>query len=358
MPLSRIVVLGALVGATSASLAAAQPLPSNSGAECVSTEALLAVLRSRGLPIDQSGLRLRIEQSVGNGARHTLHLESTAGAAVLERTIESADCGAVLKAFAVVVEGYFVDVGTLNQHGEEPSPNQVPAAPTAATAPAPAAVAAPVAEPAAQPRVVAAEPPQGATHVGEAAGSNVDRGAWESRFQGLGGVGAELLSGSAALAVAAQVGAGFAWPVQRAFAHLVLGTSAATTLGVLPNRVSRWPSRLVLRGGLSSRSVPQLEGWLGVGVAVARVHALDLAEAPVHTSWSPLFLAGAALGFDVSRLWAFQADLSCGLLAVRERYSIAPDGEIGRGPSVTCSLVGNFRFSRGATDQTTRLGPR
>jgi hypothetical protein len=154
----------------------------------------------------------------------------------------------------------------------------------------------------------------------------------------LAAAGFELLAGSGVTSFAFAAGLETEWPIARVPMRLeLLGTTP--TVEAMPDRVRRWAARGMLTTGYRFGTSPSIEPWIGGGVSRAAVRALDLDPAPTTACWSGLVAAGLDATRQIGRGWSLRADAGCSLFLAQEAYRIDPDGEIGRGPRVGCTLT-------------------
>ncbi len=101
---------------------------------CPSRTALEMAVRARGLGIGHGSFLLEVRSEPGAAI---LVLKDTASKVLVERTLRSEDCTALAAAAAVIVEGYFVEIGSLP--GQRALPRDTPEGPENALPNAPVA---------------------------------------------------------------------------------------------------------------------------------------------------------------------------------------------------------------------------
>jgi len=303
---------------------------------CPDQELVKEALGRRELPAQAGGYALVVRGAPGSAE---VSLANAAGELVAGRRLESDDCRALADAAALIVETYFVELkarteaaGSVSEApGESANDGQKQPPVTAPPTSAPP----PPAPPAGVPRLVrprAPSPPAATTPLGVlvALAGGLDwlpeHGAWS----GLG-----------------EAVVGLSLPRSKLGLELYAVTGTPATIGNGSNRVSRLERRLALRVDRPFRAEPTLAPWLGAGVAVARLQALDLDSAPTPVRWSPTVEAGVTLSEPVAKAWALRAELGCRLLVIEESYRVS-QATIGSGPRVGCDLLGGLSWSSGS----------
>jgi hypothetical protein len=158
-------------------------------------------------------------------------------------------------------------------------------------------------------------------------------------FEGFVGVGPALTLPDAKLTPEVQVGAGTEVPSVPIATELALATTLPTVSGSGPDRVWRWGSQGVLRVGVPLVGTWHYQPWLGVGLAGARVRALDVPAPPTKTTMTSMVEAGLEIAWPLSAAWHGRFEVGCSILMIRNTYRVDPDGEIGRGPRVVCATL-------------------
>lgn len=249
--------------------------------------------------------RAVLEQRSAGSA--SLQLFSPEGEEVLQRTIDSADCDALAKAFAIILEAHFLDLGLVE-------PREVsPAAPEPAAKPEPEPEPEP--EPDPEPPPVAAE---------------ATPGPWLRAGVGL-GIDVALPEPGVTAAAQLQLGVLLAdnWAVLLAGQAALPREQSGATIN---SRVRSQSQTLAL---LLSKRIPTAGPWLeahtGPGLRLSRVEAVDI-DAAGELSARPAWQLGLALGLPVSSKWSLRLDVVGNLVLQRDRYLIEPHGVVGHGP--------------------------
>lgn len=243
-----------------------------------------------------------------------LRLYAQDGALALERSIRSDDCAALAKAFAIILETHFLDLGLV-------LPRKVDLA--ADETPAPELETAPKSDPKPLPEQPTQAPPQ------HAAASN-------SQLRTALGIGAQWALPEPGLTAAVRGLVGISW---RNEWTLQLGLSAALPQsqdGIGSNdRVDSQAVTATL--GLARRVRVDPTVWLephfGVGSRISRLEATQIAG---ENEFSARVLGelGLATGLQLGPNWSPRLDVVGELLLDRDRYIIEPHGAVGQGPRV------------------------
>jgi hypothetical protein len=298
----------------------------------------------------------------GNRGSVELLLSRTDGTPILHRAFTSHDCGAVTDAIIVVLEAQFAEVIAPKSQENAlfvPTPEglstAIPPAAPAADSPAPAADSlapaaespAPTADSPVPAALIATAPRKSSattqeTNLRPASSKTSPAHFSPSALNWYG-----MLSLGPAISLPDREGsprlvAGFG--VENAHFPLsidlnLIGHLPLTT-GTRPNRVRRIGSQAVLRFGLplSRPALFQYRPWLGTGLALTALKAVDLGDQSTEISYSPT----ADFGFDivcplVSSV-GLQMSAKSTLFLRRDRYEINPDGVVGKGPRVAIGL--------------------
>lgn len=319
---SLVLVRNALVTAAfwlvHASASAAPPVLVEGDAHCPERTAVQREIRQftvQPAP-DEPHFRLEIGQ-LPRGARADLF--GPDGERLFSRRIESEDCEALARAFALILRAHFVDLGmvknepagTATDHdGEaEAEAEALPASPP----PPPTTRETP-------PSFASAESPKSDS--------------WGFRVGAGVGIGHDVPEGGPMLAGVVQAGtvtAGGLW------LGLHVWGASPVRVGSPPDRVQRWPFGLEL--GASGRFFQTwfFEPGVSAGVQLTRVRAVDIDGG---ARLSPVPVARAALrgGLVFSSVCPW-LELSGRLLLDRDRYVVRPRRPIGLGPRATLLLV-------------------
>lgn len=254
---------------------------------------------ARGTP----SWRAALEQPPGRAA--SLQLYSPQGEAVLQRTIESDDCVALAKAFAIILEAHFLDLGLVE-------PREVPAT-----------EAEPMAQPEAEPEP-AAEPAQ------PASAEATPTGPW---LRASAGIGVDVALPEPGVTAAAQLQFGIV--LAETWALLLAGQAALPreqSGDAVNSRVrSQSQTLAVLLSKRVTSAGPWLETYTGPSLRLSRVEAVDI-DAAGELSARPAWQLGLALGLPLDREWSLRLDVVGNLLLQRDRYLIEPHGVVGQGP--------------------------
>ncbi len=323
---------------------------------CPTDRELKAALVERGLEVGGANYTVDV-QSETTGA--TLRLQHGAQGQVLERHFASQDCRALAEAIAVVVEAYFIEVrapdiestngsagNNSSQAGTALAPNpsmQNDLGPNSTPPP-------PRAPPSQLDTMARRQPPT-------APPSQLDTTARHERlpapgapgsapklrqplsFEGFVGVGPALTLPNAEFTPEVEVGAGTDVHSVPISTELALATTWPTISGSGLDRVRRWGNQGVLRVGVPLVGALRYQPWLGLGLAVARLHALDVPAAPTKTTMTSMVEAGLEIAWPLGAAWHGRFDVGCSVLMLRDTYLVDPDGEIGRGPRVVCATL-------------------
>lgn len=322
--------------------------------DCPSQPELEAALNGRGLTIGESKYLVSTHADSA-GVEMTLLHDGTE--VVLTRRFLSSDCRAVSDAVAVVVEAYFVQVnGLTREDTANRSGKRAPAAvgaeldkPTLAEQTTNANVRQTIRE--APPGVTPSNPAEPPDHnPSNPADIRVSNGGVRalssSALRGVGfvGIGPALPLPRGKLTAQLEAGGGVEFPAVPLSIELQLATSSSSTSGGEPDRVRRWASQGVARVGTPLGDFVRYRPWLGVGLTLAELRALDIAAAPSRSTSAAVLGAGLELAWPLAKGWRGRLDLSCLILTTRDSYRVEPDGEIGRGPRVVCSSMIGIGF--------------
>ena len=278
-----------------------------------------------------------------------LQLLRSDGAWVLARHFESQDCGALAAAIAVVVEAYFVEM-----KGLSPEANAAPASPlpngNAGIGTTNGAVSSP------EPQPVAQAPNSAPKLTPGAAGRTTDDRLAIAMAPGdrrtiplqpiataraMAGLGFALAAPTGELGPGVNLRGGVDVTSVPVAVELAAATAWPTTSGASPNRVKRWSSQGLLRVSVPLHARLHYRPWLGAGVTLSQLHALDLSAPPTRTTTSGLLGAGVAVTWPIGKNWFGLLEANGMLLTTRDRYRVDPDGTIGRGPrALFTTLVG------------------
>jgi len=352
---SAALVVASLAATTHSS--AAPDLEVLTQGDCPSQRELEASLIGRGLAIGDSKYLVTTR---ADSASVVMTLLYNGTEVVLMRRFSSQDCRAVSDAVAVVVEAYFVEVNgmareaTASRNGERPL--APPVAELGKSASAEETANANIQQPT---RIV--EAPHSVTTrsnrtnsldheprkpVGLAVSHADAQTLSSAALRGIGfiGIGPALPLPRGKLTAQLDVGGGIEFPALPLSIELQLTTSWPSTSGGEPNRVRRWASQGVTRVGMPLGNFVRYRPWLGVGVSLAELRALDIAAAPNRSTSAAVVGAGLEMAWPLVKGWRGRLDLSCLVLTTRDAYRVEPDGEIGSGPRVVCSSMIGIGF--------------
>ena len=352
---SAALVVSALAVTTHSS--AAPELEVLTQGNCPSQRELEAALVGRGLAIGDSKY-LVITRADSTSVDLTLLRNGTD--VVLRRRFSSQDCRAVSDAVAVVVEAYFVEVnGQTREVTVSRSDERPPAPPVAEFDQSTLTAETTNVNIQQQSRVVEvplsamtltnrANPPD--RNPRQPVGLPVSHADVQStssaalRGVGFVGIGPVLPLPRGNLTAQSEVGGGIEFPALPLSIELQLATSWPSTSGGEPNRVRRWANQGLARVGMPLGNFVHYRPWLGVGLSLAKLRALDIAAAPTRSTWSAVVGAGLEVAWPLAKGWRGRLDLGCLLLTTRDSYRVEPDGEIGHGPRVVCSSMIGIGF--------------
>jgi len=347
---SLVLVATALL-TSAGELRAAPELTVSADGDCPNSSELETAMAARGLKLGGSDYVV-VTQAEPAGVRVRLLRES--GQQIFERHIASQDCRAVADAVAVVIEAYFAEVIALPEKGQANASEPIAAndkvlhsetavrvrSPTTSDTllRPPGAAALPAAQPsklpAGLPLLRAAPVPQPEQNANSVYAS---RAPWlVGGFVGFGPVMALPVN---SFQPQVELGGGADFPTVPVSTEVALMTTWPATSGGEPNRVQRWASQGLLRVGVPASHKLRYRPWGGLGIARSQLRAMDIAEAPTKTTTAALVGLGLELAWPISKGWLGRADTSCLVLTTRDMYLIAPDGVIGRGPRVVCSVM-------------------
>jgi hypothetical protein len=286
----------------------AQPLVAvQSDQDCPAQADVEAEVRQwslREAPTTDVKWRAVVDHPGTNGARMRLFSED--GALVLERSIQSDDCVALAKAFAIILETHFLDLGLVlpreTQDELEPEPKPAPK-------PSP---------PPPKPKLPAkssAQKPSGRVRVALGVGAQ-----WATPDPGFTGT-ARALVGIAwqqRWAVDLALNVGLPQEQEGAYANDRVKSQGASASVLLAHRVSLGSSTW-------------WEPHVGVGARVTQLEAPQVAGQDTLTA-TILGELGLATGLHFTPNWSGRFDVVGQLLTDRDRYVIVPYGAVGQGP--------------------------
>jgi hypothetical protein len=309
--------------ALSRTIARAEPaLEVTVSGECPSQAELVEALTARHLAVARWSVDLR---SVPGGA--AIRLRNPARDVVLERELQSGDCAAMAAAFALIVEGYFIEIGIIAEPASG-APGQAEAAPAAATEPASAPPPRSAGSP--EPGRIEPRPPLARAR--------------RTRLRASLAAGPELVMPSPVVTLAGGVAFGLEWSRPPVYSEMGLYTTLPTVIRVGEDRVWRWASRAQLVAGATLGSSPAIEPWAAAGLTGVRLEARALPVHPLRTFWSPVVGGGVAVRQQLGGAWAGRVDFGCHFPLLSERYSVGRV-DIGRGPRFACDLTYGFLWT-------------
>ena len=283
------------------------------GATCPTADSVQREIREFTVEPRNGELHFRLEISRSeNGSQLDLYEES--GERQFTRTIESQDCEALARAFALILRAHFVDLGIV-ERTPSGAPLEVKGRHTAQVKPAPVA--------------------NGVSRAPERP--------WMPRWGMLAGIGIggslDLPDTSRSLAAAAHVGA---LAPDGLWLGLHLHGASRVRVGQAPDTVERWSAGI--EAGVSYRLGRRwwLEPGASAGVVANRVQAVD-ADAEPRVSASPTVRATLRGGRAFHGLSWWLA-LGCRVVLDRDRYLIEPRGAIGLGPRASLTLLVGVDF--------------
>lgn len=391
------VLCAVTVNAVAVNAVAAPHLSVTTDGNCPDRAMLASAMTAKGFTVPPASepvsYTLTIRALRGGAA---LQLSDASGARVVARQFTSTDCRAMAEAMAVVVEAYFVDLGTVGDRARaappsrtpEPQPASAPSAPaapsaastntvpaqdaagstltpleaprantsaagstasnpatnvktpkpyasTAATTPASDHKAAPAEVPHAKP--VAAAPASGLGATPQTKQGNPSEGFYPRGFLGVGGLLA--LPASAGSTMTFDIGVGMDLKRLPISPEIVFASSLPVTTGERPDRVQRWANQGSLRVSAPFAGGVRVRPWAALGLALVRLQETDLPPPPpVKTTRSLVVGAGVELGMPIVEIWSARFDLGCTMLAERDEYYVQVE-RIGAGPWATCHAV-------------------
>ncbi|HTM43637.1 MAG TPA: hypothetical protein VL137_01710 [Polyangiaceae bacterium] len=240
----------------------------------------------------------------------SVHLLSPQGEERLHRSIESDDCDALAKAFAIILEAHFMDLGLVKPRPVEPAPQPPPVVklvnPTAAQQ---------------------IKTPRSQWVIGAGLGAAVG-------LPEPGATGALQLSGGLVFAET--------WALQFS---LIAGLPQTQDEGAVDGRVRSQAVELALAGGyrFSLNDSLWIEPEGGVGGRFTHAEPLDL-QAGGASSFRPSARLGLSSGLNLGKNWALRLDLLGDLLLVRDKYAVEPLGAVGAGPRSLLFLMFGVEF--------------
>jgi len=301
-----VVFLGCLLSTP----ALAQPLVQVTGASsCPSPEQLSAEINQwsvREAALTGPRWQASLEPASAQAAR--LRLYAPDGELVLQRAIKSDDCSALAKAFAIILETHFLDLGLVEKRDPAPS----------------------VVEP--QPQK-AKEEPKTPAKIEEPAkpdqGSNLG-------FRAALGAGAQLAVPEPGVTAAAQALIGIAFMPHWGLQLEVVGALPQIQNGAAANdRVKSQAFLLALT--LAHRALLGDTLWIeprsGIGARIVGLRALDI-PAVTELTVRPMWEFGLASGLQLGPNWSPRLDVVGDLILDQEHYVIDPRGVVGQGPRV------------------------
>jgi hypothetical protein len=337
-----------------ARLSAAPEVLVSAQGDCPSQHELEAALIGRGLTIGDSNYLVSTHVDSASVEMTLLHNGTDV---VVTRRFSSPDCRAVSDAVAVVVEAYFVEVIGLTPEVDRKGSNKRSTSPSGAEFDNSALQ---VQNTNSNIRQMTREATLGAVpsnpgnlsdhdprSPGDLLDSKPDAPATSSapmRRIGFVGIGPVLPLPRGRLTTQFEVGGGVEFPTLPLSIELQLATLWPSTSGGEPNRVRRWSSHGLTRAGVPLGDLVQYRPWLGVGLTLVELRALDIAAAPSRSTLTTVVGAGLEIAWPLAKGWLGRLDLSCMILTTRDSYRIEPDGEIGRGPRVVCSSMMGIGF--------------
>jgi hypothetical protein len=291
---------------------------------CPSTGELSRALLERGMVLDTEGPYVVVAETTDTGAN--LSLGSMSGEAILVRSFQSQDCGAMAAAMAVVVEAYFVEVVRQEAVRSRAAFDaaSVPAeAPAAVLASPPPSAKKPALTPH-QPKPLVAEP-EASPKVQRDEGRKVDGRAFV-------GFGATAALPGVFVAPMVELGVGVEPRRLGVSFELTLASQLPRTQGREPDRVRVWSSYALSRVGFPLGTRPRFRPWGAVGLLMSQARASDVPDSSSQTSWSGLVGGGLETGFTISQGWRGRLELGWVVLLTRDHYRIEPEGEVDAGP--------------------------
>lgn len=238
----------------------------------------------------------QLDQPHAGSAR--LRLVNSEGQLRLERTIESQDCEALAKAFLIILEAHFLDLGLVASSDDRPA-TEKPQRPRPAKK---AARHVPL-----QSEVL--------WRLGVGLGPQ-----WAMPDPGV--------TGAVQLLVAPVFSR--TWAIQLS---LTAGLSQLQSEGRARDRVESqgFDAALAVAKRLQLSSTTWLEPRLGGGVRRTWARARDIPADPA-VSFRPVTHSAVAAGVQVARNWSLRLDVVGQLVLNRDNYAIEPYGTVGRGP--------------------------
>jgi hypothetical protein len=265
-------------------------------------------------PSQSAPWRASVDRPILGKAR--LRLYAPDGALALQRDIRSEDCVALAKAFAIILETHFLDLGLVLPRKIEPAPEEPPPAQsTPAAKPEPA--------PPAKPKPAEPRPTQQHT-------------AASSRLRIALGIGGQWALPDPGLTAAARGLFGISWHDEWT---LQLGLSAAlpqSQRGVSNNDQidsQAFAATLGLAHRVRVNPDVWLEPHLGAGARISHLVAHEIVGED-EISTRVLAELGLASGLQLGPNWSPRLDVVGQILLDRDRYIIVPYGAVGQGPRV------------------------
>lgn len=265
---------------------------------------------------------------------------------VLTREFENDDCRAVADATAVVVEAHFLQVADSWPQAGARAPGDTLAGPSGAPLAVPGAAPNSSAH-SPTPVTQAAAPARTASAAGGAV-RELPPAPRAARSPGviIGaiGIGPSLEFPDLTSVLRLEAQAGIEFPSLPFSSEVQAAVLLPRVTGEEPNRVRRWSSQGLIRLGLPFGARARYRPWLGAGVSLAQMRAIDLANPETKSSAAALVAVGFEFAWPAALGWAGRLDLSCTLLTLRDAYRVQPDGEIGSGPRIMCGPTLGLRL--------------
>lgn len=292
-----------LLGASFADAAPRVLVRGNS--HCPKAEAL--ALRLRGWSSSGEGDPWTAEVQNSGDSQVVLSLRSPDGRLMLTRVVESGDCVALTRALAIIVEGYFLDLGLVSREeldADESDTGEIEAEEGAAK-------------------------PETEKPVEDRSPGAREHGQRRIRWRVALGAGPVFDLPEPGLTAGAGLRLAAVW--RKWALGLAVHGQLPATQGVPRDRVQ---SRAISAGlGLSHRfgTAYWIEPSLAAGLRWARVEALDF-EARSQAASTPAVGLGTAFGAKLGQAGGLRLDLGLEYLTIRQRYRIEPRGVVGEGP--------------------------
>jgi hypothetical protein len=290
--------------------------------DCPSSNQLDTEIGQWSLPsARQDGARWHAVVDHPNASTARLRLYAQDGALALQRTIQSDDCEALAKAFAIILETHFLDLGLVLPRPVAPAADEPPA-------PQPQLPSEPKPQSDSKPKT---PPPAKAPAKDQVVAPT-------SRLRLALGLGAQWALPEPGLTGAGRGLVGLSW---RSEWCVQLGLTAVlpqTQEGVASNdRVDSQAFGAVLglarrlRADTTGQPTVWLEPHLGLGARFSRLTAEEV-SGEKEVSVRVLGELGLATGLQLGPNWSPRLDVVGHLLLDRDRYIIDPHGAVGRGP--------------------------